>query len=45
MDGLYVIHSVGGNIFEHCLKIFDFDQDGEQHDEGFLFRLLLLIVH
>lgn len=33
MIGLFVIHSVGVNIFDHCLKIFDFDQDGEQHDE------------
>lgn len=44
MDGLFVIHSVGVNILDHCLKIFDFDQDGEQH-EGFLFLLLLLIVN
>lgn len=45
MDGLFVIHSIRVNILDHCLKIFDFDQDGEHHNEGFLFLFLLLIVN
>lgn len=45
MDGLFVIQSVGVNIFDHCLKIFDFDQDGKQHDEGFIFLLLILLTY
>lgn len=44
-DGLFVIHSIGVNILDHCLKIFDFDQDEEQRDEGNIFYFLVLNVN
>lgn len=43
IDGFLVLHMNGVNIFENCLKAFDFEPDKEILQEGYLYNFHIFL--